>query len=275
LGDKKMDVVSIARNPPAYSNKEIAEALITLRDEGWFEHIGTSETSKATMEEFGKVGQYPITSPQNSTRISVAVNCSAYKARADSQYFTVANAEIEVSLWSYESEMQDAVKYCADNKIPVFCYSPLGRGFLSRKWKTPEDIPKGSFQARSPRFQGEAFYANLKLVDQLDELAEKKGVKTTQLALAWITSLSPYVSEVAELLVLWRTCGFGVGLICRTCPFPDLPTPDELRRMPKRPTSSSPRTTSRRSKRPWPRLKLSAGDTTSTPPLFWYVLLLL
>ena len=112
-------------------------------------------------------------------------------------------AEIEVSLWSYEAPMRAVVEYCAEKKIPVFCYSPLGRGFLSRKWKTPEDIPKGSFQARSPRFQGEAFYDNLKLVDQLDELAAKKGVQTTQLALAWIMSLSPYVSLSSGRSGMW------------------------------------------------------------------------
>jgi len=55
-----MDVVSIARNPPNHSNEEIAKALMTLRDEGWFEHIGTSETSKETMEEFGKVRRTPL-----------------------------------------------------------------------------------------------------------------------------------------------------------------------------------------------------------------------
>ena len=46
-----------------------------------------------------------------------------------------------------------------------------------------------------PRFQGETFYENLKLVDRLDELAKEKGMKTTQLALAWVNSLSPYVSR--------------------------------------------------------------------------------
>lgn len=102
--------------------------------------------------------------------------------------------EIEVSLWSWEKDIQETVAYCKSNSIPVFAYSPLGRGFISRTWKTPEDVPKGSFQSTLPRFQGEAFYENLKLVDQLDELAEAKGLKTTQLALAWITHLSPYVS---------------------------------------------------------------------------------
>ena len=102
--------------------------------------------------------------------------------------------EIEVSLWSYEQDVRDVLAYANEHHIAVFAYSPLGRGFISRKWKSPEDIPEGSFQRRCPRFQGEQFYENLKLVDQLDELAEQKGLKTTQLALAWITHLGPYVS---------------------------------------------------------------------------------
>jgi pyridoxine 4-dehydrogenase len=56
---------------------------------------------------------------------------------------------------------------------------------MTRKWKTPEDVPKGSFQSMSPRFQGEAFYDNLKIVDELDRLAKEKGLETSQLALAW------------------------------------------------------------------------------------------
>jgi hypothetical protein len=66
---------------------------------------------------------------------------------------------------------------------------------MTRKWKTPEDVPKGSFQSMSPRFQGEAFYDNLKIVDELDRLAKEKGLETSQLALAWVVGLSPYVSR--------------------------------------------------------------------------------
>lgn len=107
--------------------------------------------------------------------------------------------EIEVSLWSYEKEIQDVITWSKTHSVPVFCYSPLGRGFISRTYKSPEDIPDGSFQKMLPRFQGEAFYENLKLVNTLDELAKEKGLKTTQLALAWITNISPYVSRLQRI----------------------------------------------------------------------------
>lgn len=71
------------------------------------------------------------------------------------------------------------------------------RGFITRKWKSPEDIPENSFQKMVPRFQGEAFYENLKIVDELDRIAKEKGLETSQLALAWVISLSPYVSPIS------------------------------------------------------------------------------
>jgi pyridoxine 4-dehydrogenase len=101
--------------------------------------------------------------------------------------------EIEVSLWSYEAEIREAVEYCGKHNVPILAYSPLGRGFLTRKYSKPEDIPKGSFLSHMPRFQGEAFYKNLELVDKLDEIAKEKGTSTSQLALAWLTSLNDMV----------------------------------------------------------------------------------
>jgi hypothetical protein len=100
---------------------------------------------------------------------------------------------------------------------------------MTRKWKTPEDIPKGSFQSMSPRFQGEAFYDNLKIVDELDRLAKEKGLETSQLALAWVVGLSPYVSR--------RLIG-GTGLTLRSSPSLDHQMPSESSRIPNLPISS-------------------------------------
>ena len=82
-------------------------------------------------------------------------------------------------------------------QVPVFCYSPLERGFISRTYSKAEDIPHGDFKKGLPRFQGEAFRKNLTLVNSLDELSREKGMKTTQLALAWLTNISPYVILVS------------------------------------------------------------------------------
>jgi len=65
-------------------------------------------------------------------------------------------------------------------------YSPLGRGFLTGQFQTPDDIPEGDFRRYNPRFQGENFDRNLQLVERVKELAAGKGCTPAQLALAWL-----------------------------------------------------------------------------------------
>lgn len=65
-------------------------------------------------------------------------------------------------------------------------YSPLGRGFLSSRFQRPEDVPEGDWRRTSPRFQGENFHKNLRLVERVKEIAAIKAVTPSQLALAWV-----------------------------------------------------------------------------------------
>ena len=65
-------------------------------------------------------------------------------------------------------------------------YSPLGRGFLTGQFRSPADFPEGDYRRMAPRFQGENFTKNLALVQQIEALAEEKGVTPSQLALAWV-----------------------------------------------------------------------------------------
>jgi aryl-alcohol dehydrogenase-like predicted oxidoreductase len=65
-------------------------------------------------------------------------------------------------------------------------YSPLGRGFLTRRFQSPEDLPDDDFRKHNPRFQGENFKRNMELVDRVEEIAREKGTKPGQLALAWV-----------------------------------------------------------------------------------------
>jgi aryl-alcohol dehydrogenase-like predicted oxidoreductase len=64
--------------------------------------------------------------------------------------------------------------------------SPLGRGFLTGKIQTPEDLPNDDYRRQSPRFQGENFQRNLDLVERAGEIAREKKCTTAQLALAWV-----------------------------------------------------------------------------------------
>jgi aryl-alcohol dehydrogenase-like predicted oxidoreductase len=65
-------------------------------------------------------------------------------------------------------------------------YSPLGRGFLTGRFRTPDDFAEGDYRRSAPRFQGENFDRNLQLVDRVKEMATEKGCTVGQLALAWL-----------------------------------------------------------------------------------------
>jgi aryl-alcohol dehydrogenase-like predicted oxidoreductase len=66
------------------------------------------------------------------------------------------------------------------------CEAPIGRGFLSGKYKKPEDLPQDDFRRHHPRFQGENFEQNLRLVERIEQIAREKQVTASQLALAWV-----------------------------------------------------------------------------------------
>ncbi len=70
--------------------------------------------------------------------------------------------------------------------IGFVAYSPLGRGFLTGRFRSIEDLPPNDFRRNAPRFQGENFEKNLAVVDRIHELAREKGVNPSQLALAWV-----------------------------------------------------------------------------------------
>jgi aryl-alcohol dehydrogenase-like predicted oxidoreductase len=75
---------------------------------------------------------------------------------------------------------------CRELGIGFVPYSPIGRGFLAGTIRSTDDLPEGDWRRNSPRFQGEALQANLRVLDEVNALAERKGVTPTQLALAWV-----------------------------------------------------------------------------------------
>ena len=84
------------------------------------------------------------------------------------------------------SEVNGVLGTVRELGIGFVAYSPLGRGFLSGSFKTPEDFPENDFRRHHPRFQGENFERNLKLVDRVTQMAADKGVTPAQMALAWV-----------------------------------------------------------------------------------------
>ncbi|MEX5721138.1 aldo/keto reductase [Geodermatophilus maliterrae] len=99
---------------------------------------------------------------------------------------SVAAVQTEYSLWSRDPEENGVLATCAELGIGFVAYSPIGRGFLSGQIRSVEDLAPDDFRRANPRFQGEAFEQNLRLVDRVREIADEKGVTASQLALAWV-----------------------------------------------------------------------------------------
>jgi aryl-alcohol dehydrogenase-like predicted oxidoreductase len=99
--------------------------------------------------------------------------------------FAIAALQTEYSLWSRDPE-DEILPVCRELGIGFVPYSPLGRGFLTGRFRTFEDLPEDDYRRNSPRFQGENFQRNLDLVDRVEELARRKKCTPAQLALAWL-----------------------------------------------------------------------------------------
>lgn len=130
-------------------------AMKGLVESGKVRHLGISEASSDTIRKAHAV--HPITAVQS-----------------------------EWSLWSRDVEDNGVLATVRELGIGFVAYSPLGRGFLTGEIRKVEDLEANDFRRGQPRFLGENFVKNLELVDRVKEIAEKKGIAPSQLALAWV-----------------------------------------------------------------------------------------
>ncbi len=126
-----------------------------LVDAGKVRHLGISEAAPATIRRAHAV--HPITAVQT-----------------------------EWSLWSRDVEVDGVLATARELGIGFVPYSPLGRGFLSGRIRSLEDLDPTDFRRFHPRFQGENFAKNLELLDRVNAIAAEKQVTPGQLALAWV-----------------------------------------------------------------------------------------
>jgi aryl-alcohol dehydrogenase-like predicted oxidoreductase len=154
LGTDHVDLYYQHRVDPNVPIEETVGAMAELVKEGKIRHIGLSEASADTLRRAAAV--HPITALQT-----------------------------EYSLWTRDVEAE-ILPTCRELGIGFVPYSPLGRGFLSGRFTSPEDLDDGDFRRHGPRFTGDNLDANLKLAAKVAEIAESKGCTPAQLALAWV-----------------------------------------------------------------------------------------
>ncbi len=154
LGVDHIDLYYQHRVDPNTPIEDTVGAMAELVQAGKVRYLGLSEASAATIRRADAV--HPITALQT-----------------------------EYSLWTRDPEAE-ILPACRDLGVGFVPYSPLGRGFLSGQFKTPDDFEPGDFRRHNPRFQGENFGRNLELVQAVQDLAAQKGCSPSQLALAWL-----------------------------------------------------------------------------------------
>ena len=105
--------------------------------------------------------------------------------RRGHQEHPISALQTEYSLWTRDPE-DEVLPLCRELGIGFVPYSPLGRGFLTGRFRTFEDLPEDDYRRNSPRFQGDNFQRNLDLVQKVEEIARRKQCTPAQLALAWL-----------------------------------------------------------------------------------------
>jgi aryl-alcohol dehydrogenase-like predicted oxidoreductase len=156
LGVETIDLYYQHRVDPATPIEETVGAMAALVKEGKVRWIGLSEASPETLRRASKV--HPIAALQS-----------------------------EYSLFSRDVEAA-VLPACRELGIGFVAYAPLGRGFLSGKYRSPADFPEGDYRRTAPRFGGANFEKNLSLVAKVEDLARRRKASPAQVALAWVLS---------------------------------------------------------------------------------------
>jgi aryl-alcohol dehydrogenase-like predicted oxidoreductase len=154
LGVDHIDLYYQHRVDRSVPIEETVGAMARLVEQGKVRFLGLSEASASTIQRAHQ--QYPISALQT-----------------------------EYSLWTRDPE-DEVLPLCRELGIGFVAYSPLGRGFLTGRFRSFEDLPEDDYRRNSPRFQGDNFQKNLDLVDRVEEIGRRKRCTPAQLALAWL-----------------------------------------------------------------------------------------
>ena len=164
LGIDCIDLYYQHRVDPAVPIEETVGAMADLVKEGKIKHIGLSEAGPETLRRAAAVA--PISALQS-----------------------------EYSLWEREVE-SEILKVCKQNGIGFVPYSPLGRGFLAGNIRSLDELPDNDWRRNDPRWQGDNFAENLKVVDAIGEIADKHNASKAQIALAWLLAQGEHIVPI-------------------------------------------------------------------------------
>jgi aryl-alcohol dehydrogenase-like predicted oxidoreductase len=164
LGMDHIDLYYQHRVDPGTPIEETVGAMAELVAQGKVRHLGLSEASAETIRRAHAV--HPITAVQS-----------------------------EYSLWTRDVE-DEVLGTLNELGIALVAYSPLGRGFLSGRFSSPEELDEGDFRRYGPRFNGENLEHNLGLAARVKELAAEKGITPGQLALAWVLHRGEHIVPI-------------------------------------------------------------------------------
>lgn len=164
LGVETIDLYYQHRVDPNTPIEETVGAMAELVQEGKVRWIGLSEAAPETIRRAHAV--HPITALQT-----------------------------EYSLWTRDPE-DGHLQLCEELGIAFVAYSPLGRGFLTGAIRSIDDLAPDDWRRNNPRFQGENFQKNRRLVDAVQEMAREKGCTPAQLALAWVLARGRHIVPI-------------------------------------------------------------------------------
>jgi len=154
LGVEVIDLYYQHRVDPNVPIEDTVGAMLRLREEGKVRYLGLSEAAPRTIRRAAAIA-------------------------------TITAVQTELSLWSRDAEAE-VLPTVRELGIGYVAYSPLGRGFLTGQFKSPDDFADDDFRKFHPRFQGENFKKNIELVGEVEAMAREKGCTAAQLALAWV-----------------------------------------------------------------------------------------
>src|SRR5438874_7378769 len=156
LGVETIDLYYQHRVDPETPIEETVGAMAELVAAGKVRYLGLSEAAPETIRRAHAV--HPISALQS-----------------------------EYSLWTRDPE-DEVLPTVRELGIGFVAYSPLGRGFLTGRIRSVDDLAEGDFRRENPRFQGDNFRRNLDLVERVEQIAAERGATPGQVALAWVLS---------------------------------------------------------------------------------------